>query len=160
MNRSTIIGESISRLQEFIGHSVLKLNHLGDWGTQFGMLIAHLQEKFPDYLSVSPPIGDLQAFYKVCKQRLVNHFRDKVTHCTAFVDSTVTWASVAAILRELFLITASMGCPVHDYLGGMDYIYYVFIFLVISAVLLCYIYDCNRSLCCQLCSLESLCTYI
>lgn len=55
---------------------------------------------------------------------------------------------MAAILRELFLITASMGCPVHDYLGGMDYIYYVFIFLVISAVLLCYIYDCNRSLCC------------
>lgn len=42
-----------------------RLNHLGDWGTQFGMLIAHLQDKFPDYLTVSPPIGDLQAFYKV-----------------------------------------------------------------------------------------------
>lgn len=42
------------------------MNHLGDWGTQFGMLIAHLQDKFPDYLTVSPPIGDLQAFYKVC----------------------------------------------------------------------------------------------
>lgn len=41
------------------------LNHIGDWGTQFGMLIAHLQDKFPDYLQVSPPIGDLQAFYKV-----------------------------------------------------------------------------------------------
>lgn len=38
---------------------------MGDWGTQFGMLIAHLQDKFPNYLSVSPPIGDLQAFYKV-----------------------------------------------------------------------------------------------
>lgn len=42
-----------------------RLNHVGDWGTQFGMLIAHLQDKFPDYLSVSPPISDLQAFYKV-----------------------------------------------------------------------------------------------
>ena len=42
-----------------------RLNHVGDWGTQFGMLIAHLQDKFPDYLTVSPPIGDLQAFYKV-----------------------------------------------------------------------------------------------
>lgn len=38
---------------------------MGDWGTQFGMLIAHLQDMFPDYLTVSPPIGDLQAFYKV-----------------------------------------------------------------------------------------------
>lgn len=44
---------------------VVRLNHVGDWGTQFGMLIAHLQDKFPDYLTVSPPIGDLQAFYKV-----------------------------------------------------------------------------------------------
>lgn len=43
----------------------LRLNHVGDWGTQFGMLIAHLQDKFPNYLTVSPPISDLQAFYKV-----------------------------------------------------------------------------------------------
>lgn len=43
----------------------IRINHVGDWGTQFGMLIAHLQDQFPDYLTVSPPIGDLQAFYKV-----------------------------------------------------------------------------------------------
>lgn len=41
--RSTIIGDSICRLLEFLGHDVLRLNHVGDWGTQFGMLIAHLQ---------------------------------------------------------------------------------------------------------------------
>jgi arginyl-tRNA synthetase len=41
--RSTIIGESISRLFEFFGYDTLRLNHLGDWGTQFGMLIAHLK---------------------------------------------------------------------------------------------------------------------
>jgi len=67
--RSTIIGESVARLCSFIGHEVKKLNHLGDWGTQFGMLIAHLQEMFPDYATVSPPIGDLQAFYKESKKR-------------------------------------------------------------------------------------------
>ncbi|KAL4230596.1 Arginine--tRNA ligase [Mactra antiquata] len=67
--RSTIIGESISRLLEWVGHDVLRLNHLGDWGTQFGMLIAHLQDKFPNYLTVSPPIQDLQAFYKESKVR-------------------------------------------------------------------------------------------
>ena len=44
----------------------IRLNHVGDWGTQFGMLIAHLKDRFPDYKSVSPPIGDLQKFYKVC----------------------------------------------------------------------------------------------
>ena len=38
---------------------------MGDWGTQFGMLIAHLKDRFPNYLTVSPPIGDLQKFYKV-----------------------------------------------------------------------------------------------
>lgn len=58
--RSTIIGDSIARLLEFLGHDVLRINHIGDWGTQFGMLIAHLQDKFPDYLSISPPITDLQ----------------------------------------------------------------------------------------------------
>ena len=45
--RSTIIGDSISRVMEFLGHDVLRLNHIGDWGTQFGMLIAHLEEKHP-----------------------------------------------------------------------------------------------------------------
>merc|ERR1711962_1153140 len=67
--RSTIIGESIARLLDFVGHDVLRLNHVGDWGTQFGMLIAHLEDEFPNYVQVSPPIGDLQAFYKASKKR-------------------------------------------------------------------------------------------
>lgn len=67
--RSTIIGESLSRLLEFVGHDVFRLNHVGDWGTQFGMLIAHLEDEFPDYKTVSPPIGDLQLFYKASKKR-------------------------------------------------------------------------------------------
>src|SRR5262249_26200220 len=41
--RSTIIGDSLARLFEFFGHDVLRLNHVGDWGTQFGMLIAYMQ---------------------------------------------------------------------------------------------------------------------
>ncbi|KAF6778282.1 hypothetical protein AHF37_02068 [Paragonimus kellicotti] len=69
--RSTIIGESISRLLSFLGHRVLKINHIGDWGTQFGMLIAHLQELFPDS-DRAPPIADLQAFYKTAKTRFDN----------------------------------------------------------------------------------------
>jgi arginyl-tRNA synthetase len=64
-SRSTIIGDSLARLLEYTGFDVLRLNHLGDWGTQFGMLIAHLQDIFPEYKTKSPPIGDLLAFYKV-----------------------------------------------------------------------------------------------
>ncbi|KAK4327593.1 hypothetical protein Pmani_001950 [Petrolisthes manimaculis] len=67
--RSTVIGESIARLMEFLGHDVLRLNHLGDWGTQFGMLIAHLEDKFPNFATSSPPISDLQTFYKESKVR-------------------------------------------------------------------------------------------
>jgi len=67
--RSTIIGESLSRLLEFVGLDVLRLNHVGDWGTQFGMLIAHLEDEFPNYKTEVPPIKDLQEFYKASKKR-------------------------------------------------------------------------------------------
>ncbi|XP_065670773.1 arginine--tRNA ligase, cytoplasmic [Hydra vulgaris] len=67
--RSSIIGESLARLLEFLNHDVLRLNHVGDWGTQFGMLIAHLEDKFPNFKEVSPPIEDLQSFYKASKKR-------------------------------------------------------------------------------------------
>ncbi|XP_016942003.2 probable arginine--tRNA ligase, cytoplasmic [Drosophila suzukii] len=67
--RSTIIGESVCRLLEFLEHDVVRINHLGDWGTQFGMLIAHLEDRFPNYLNESPPISDLQLFYKESKKR-------------------------------------------------------------------------------------------
>ena len=48
--RSTIIGDSIARILEFRGYEVLRLNHVGDWGTQFGMLITHLKEVAPESL--------------------------------------------------------------------------------------------------------------
>jgi arginyl-tRNA synthetase len=69
--RSTIIGDSIARILEFIGHDVLRLNHVGDWGTQFGMLIAFLREKYPQALTTADAldIGDLVTFYKQAKVR-------------------------------------------------------------------------------------------
>ncbi len=69
--RSTIIGDSIARILEFLGHDVLRLNHVGDWGTQFGMLITHLRESYPDALTTANALalGDLTTFYKQAKQR-------------------------------------------------------------------------------------------
>ena len=67
------IGESISRLFEFMGLDVLRLNHVGDWGTQFGMLIAHLKDQFPNFSSgAAPDISDLMTFYKESKARFDN----------------------------------------------------------------------------------------
>ncbi len=48
--RSTIIGDTIARIIEFEGHRVIRQNHVGDWGTQFGMLCAYLKEKMPQAL--------------------------------------------------------------------------------------------------------------
>ncbi|WNC31006.1 arginine--tRNA ligase [Thermosynechococcus sp. PKX82] len=69
--RSTIIGDCIARILEFQGHNVLRLNHVGDWGTQFGMLIAYLEEVYPDALTTANALdlGDLVTFYKKAKQR-------------------------------------------------------------------------------------------
>jgi arginyl-tRNA synthetase len=69
--RSTIIGDSIARVLDFKGHNVLRLNHVGDWGTQFGMLIAYLREVYPDALTTANALdlGDLVSFYKKAKQR-------------------------------------------------------------------------------------------
>jgi arginyl-tRNA synthetase len=69
--RSTIIGDSIARILEFLGHDVLRINHLGDWGTQFGMLITHLKQAYPDALTTANALalGDLTTFYKQAKQR-------------------------------------------------------------------------------------------
>ena len=69
--RSTIIGDSIARVLEFLGHDVLRINHLGDWGTQFGMLITHLKSAYPEALTTANALalGDLTSFYKQAKQR-------------------------------------------------------------------------------------------
>lgn len=69
--RSTIIGDCLARVLAFRGHAVLRLNHVGDWGTQFGMLITHLKQVAPQVLETADAVdlGDLVAFYRQAKQR-------------------------------------------------------------------------------------------
>ncbi|XP_059208366.1 arginine--tRNA ligase, cytoplasmic [Centropristis striata] len=107
--RSTIIGESMCRLFEFLGYDVLRLNHVGDWGTQFGMLIAHLQDKFPDYLTSSPPISDLQAFYKESKKRFDDEedFKKRAYQCVVRLQSKEpdfikAWNLICDVSRKEF----------------------------------------------------------
>ena len=75
--RSTIIGDSLARIFEFRGYSVLRLNHVGDWGTQFGMLISHLKEVAPHALKNSQAfdLGDLVVFYREAKKRFDSDYK-------------------------------------------------------------------------------------
>jgi arginyl-tRNA synthetase len=66
--RSTILGDSIARMLEFQGHRVIRQNHIGDWGTQFGMLFAYLKEQYGP-TSADIHIDDLEQFYRSAKQR-------------------------------------------------------------------------------------------
>jgi arginyl-tRNA synthetase len=69
--RSTIIGDSIARFLEFEGHEVLRMNHVGDWGTQFGMLIQYIREEMPDALENPEKfqIASLEEFYRASKKK-------------------------------------------------------------------------------------------
>ncbi|MDD5393336.1 MAG: arginine--tRNA ligase [Thiothrix sp.] len=70
--RSTIIGDAVARVLEFQGHKVIRQNHVGDWGTQFGMLIAHMvsiAEQNGGVSDVAPQLADLETFYREAKKR-------------------------------------------------------------------------------------------
>lgn len=63
--RSTIIGDGVANVLAFLGDTVIRQNHVGDWGTQFGMLLAYLQEK----PTTSDELADLENFYRAAKHR-------------------------------------------------------------------------------------------
>ncbi|MGP1933621.1 MAG: arginine--tRNA ligase [Arsenophonus sp. NC-XBC3-MAG3] len=65
--RSTIIGDAVARTLEFLGHKVIRANHIGDWGTQFGMLIAYL-EKIQQENANNMALADLETFYREAKK--------------------------------------------------------------------------------------------
>ncbi len=70
--RSTIIGDALARAIEFVGHKVIRQNHVGDWGTQFGMLIAYLKNllaKDPQGKLADSDLADLEDFYRKARSK-------------------------------------------------------------------------------------------
>lgn len=61
----TTIGDAMARILEALGHHVIRQNHVGDWGTQFGMLVAHLE----DVQEAAPELKDLEVFYAQARRR-------------------------------------------------------------------------------------------
>ncbi|MFM7363779.1 MAG: arginine--tRNA ligase [Cuspidothrix sp.] len=111
--RSTIIGDSIARILEFCGHDVLRLNHVGDWGTQFGMLITYLREVYPDALTTANAlnIGDLVSFYRQAKKRFdedavfQENSRQEVVRLQAGAEDTLhAWKLLCEQSRQEFQI--------------------------------------------------------
>ena len=111
--RSTIIGDAIARILEFRGHDVIRLNHVGDWGTQFGMLITNLREVSPEALTTANAldIGDLVNFYKQAKKRFDENedfqekSRNEVVKLQAGAEDTIhAWKLLCEQSRKEFQI--------------------------------------------------------
>ncbi len=109
--RSTIIGDSLARVLEFCGYEVLRLNHVGDWGTQFGMLITHLKEVVPEALHKKDvvEISDLVNFYRQAKKRFdedqifQNKSRNEVVNLQAGdQNSLIAWQLLCKQSRKEF----------------------------------------------------------
>jgi len=67
--RTTIIGDALVRMLEFVGHEVLRENHIGDWGTPFGMLIEHLLDLGETEAARELSVGDLDGFYRQARTK-------------------------------------------------------------------------------------------
>lgn len=67
--RSSIIGDAVARVLAWQGHQVIRQNHVGDWGTQFGMLIAHMESLQAQSGELSMQLADLEGFYRAAKRR-------------------------------------------------------------------------------------------
>jgi arginyl-tRNA synthetase len=109
--RSTIIGDAIARLFEFLGHEVLRLNHVGDWGTQFGMLIAYMQEEAQDVLSgkKETDLSQLMQWYRQSKVKFDQdpEFKKRAQKQVVLLQngdeaSLKAWKIICAISRKGF----------------------------------------------------------
>lgn len=113
--RSSIIGDSISRVLEFMGNTVIRQNHVGDWGTQFGMLVAYLVEQQKDNAAFE--LADLEQFYRAAKVRFDED--------PAFADTAREYVvklqggdeTVLVLWKQFVDISLSHAQAVYDTLG-------------------------------------------
>ena len=113
--RSSIIGDSIARILGFLGHKVIPQNHVGDWGTQFGMLVAYMVAQQQDNAEFK--LADLEQFYREAKVRFDED--------TAFADTAREYVvklqggdeTVLALWKQFVEISLSHAQNVYDSLG-------------------------------------------
>ena len=113
--RSSIIGDSIARILGFLGHKVIRQNHVGDWGTQFGMLVAYMVAQQQDNAEFK--LADLEQFYREAKVRFDED--------AAFADTAREYVvklqggdeAVLALWKQFVEISLSYAQNVYETLG-------------------------------------------
>jgi arginyl-tRNA synthetase len=87
--RSTVIGDALVRLLDFLGHHVIRENHVGDWGRPFGLLIEHLLDIGEDEAVAGLSIGDLDGFYKDANAKFAasEEFRERARRRVVLLQS-------------------------------------------------------------------------
>lgn len=113
--RSSIIGDSISRVLDFLGDKVIRQNHVGDWGTQFGMLVAYMVEQQKDNAAFE--LADLEQFYRAAKVRFDESPEFADTAREYVVKLQGGDEAVLALWRQFVDISLSHAQAVYDTLG-------------------------------------------
>jgi len=120
--RTTIVGDAIARVLEFAGHRVIRDNHVGDWGTPFGMLIEHLLDVGEDSAEAALLTTDPNAFYQAARRKFENdpefteRARSRLVRLQAGdPDTLVIWQRLVDISREyLHRVYARLGVSLTD----------------------------------------------
>ena len=117
--RSSIIGDAVVRTLEFLGHAVVRQNHVGDWGTQFGMLLAYLEEQKSEESNteLSRELGDLEGFYRAAKQRFDESDAFATRARSLVVKLQAGDEDCLALWREFNSVSLSHCQAVYDRLG-------------------------------------------
>ena len=120
--RTTIVGDAIARVLEFAGHRVIRDNHVGDWGTPFGMLIEHLLDVGPDSAEAALLTSDPNAFYQAARRKFdtepefTERSRSRLVRLQAGdPDTLAIWQRLVDISREyLHQVYTRLGVSLTD----------------------------------------------
>lgn len=115
--RSTIIGDAVARTLEFLGHRVIRQNHVGDWGTQFGMLLALMEQFRHDDRKISMELADLENFYRQAKQQFDESPDFAARSRQLVVELQAGDSHCLALWREFLDISLSHCQKIYDHLG-------------------------------------------
>jgi arginyl-tRNA synthetase len=120
--RSTIIGDAAVRLLEWLGHRVIRQNHIGDWGTPFGMLIEHLLDLGEDEAVHELSIGDLNGFYRAARVKFdaSEEFKQRARHRVVLLqggdaDTLHLWRLLIGESQKYFItVYSELGVRLTD----------------------------------------------